>query len=264
MELISVQQLCKSFPGVRALHDVRFELQAGEVHALMGENGAGKSTLMKMLAGVYTRDAGEIRYDGQSVDIASPREAQAAGIGIIHQELQPDEPPDRGAEHLHRPRAARRSACSLDDDKLNRQAAESLARMHLELDPRAIVGDLTVARQQMVEIAKALSLRLARADHGRADRRAEQRGDRRAVPIIRELKARGRRHRLHLAQDGRAEADRRPRHRDARRRVRRHRADRGDTAIETIIAMMVGRALERRARRRRRVRPARSCWRCAT
>ena len=86
--LISVEDLSKSFPGVRALSGVRFELMPGEVHALMGENGAGKSTLMKILAGVYTKDSGDILYNGRPVDFARPREAQAAGIGIIHQELQ--------------------------------------------------------------------------------------------------------------------------------------------------------------------------------
>src|SRR5262249_11547281 len=85
--LISVKNLSKSFPGVRALQDVRFELEAGEVHALMGENGAGKSTLMKILAGVYTKDSGEILYDGKPVEFSGPRDAQAVGIGIIHQEL---------------------------------------------------------------------------------------------------------------------------------------------------------------------------------
>src|ERR1700754_2220546 len=86
--LISVNQLCKRFPGVRALHEVRFDLLPGEVHALMGENGAGKSTLMKILAGVYTRDTGDMLVDGQPVAFTSPRDAQAMGIGIIHQELQ--------------------------------------------------------------------------------------------------------------------------------------------------------------------------------
>ena len=85
--LVSIQHLSKSFPGVRALDNCRFELLAGEVHALMGENGAGKSTLMKVLAGVYQKDEGEIRIDGQLVDIPSPRAAQDLGIGIIHQEL---------------------------------------------------------------------------------------------------------------------------------------------------------------------------------
>ena len=85
--LVSIQNLSKSFPGVRALNNCQFELLAGEVHALMGENGAGKSTLMKVLAGVYQKDEGEIRIDGQLVDIPSPRAAQDLGIGIIHQEL---------------------------------------------------------------------------------------------------------------------------------------------------------------------------------
>ncbi|MEC5405868.1 sugar ABC transporter ATP-binding protein [Paraburkholderia sp. MPAMCS5] len=155
--LISVKKLSKSFPGVRALHDVQFELMAGEVHALMGENGAGKSTLMKILAGVYTRDSGEILLGAQPAEFDSPRDAQAAGVGIIHQELQL-------MNHLsvaqnmfigREPRG--RLKLFLDEDKLNAQAHEILARMHVHLDPRALVGDLTVASQQMVEIAKALS-----------------------------------------------------------------------------------------------------------
>jgi ribose transport system ATP-binding protein len=155
--LISVTNLSKRFPGVRALHDVQFELRAGEVHALMGENGAGKSTLMKILAGVYKRDSGDILYDGQPVNFQSPREAQAVGIGIIHQELQL-------MNHLtvaqnifigREPRS--RLRIFLDEDKLNAQARDILARMHVKLDPRANVGRLTVAKQQMVEIAKALS-----------------------------------------------------------------------------------------------------------
>jgi ribose transport system ATP-binding protein len=155
--LISIQKLSKSFPGVRALHDVQFELTGGEVHALMGENGAGKSTLMKILAGVYTKDSGEILYNGQPIAFSSPRQAQAMGVGIIHQELQL-------MNHLtvaqnifigREPRG--RFGLFLDEDKLNADAREILARMHLALDPRAMVGALTVAKQQMVEIAKALS-----------------------------------------------------------------------------------------------------------
>jgi len=88
MLLVEAKDISKSFPGVRALAGVRFELMRGEVHALMGENGAGKSTLMKILAGIYRKDGGDISYDGASVDFAGPREAQHAGIGIIHQELQ--------------------------------------------------------------------------------------------------------------------------------------------------------------------------------
>src|SRR5579872_968194 len=129
--LISIQRLSKSFPGVRALHEVQFELLAGEVHALMGENGAGKSTLMKILAGVYSRDSGEILYNGEAVNFATPRAAQLMGIGIIHQELQL-------MNHLtvaqnifigREPRG--RLGVFLDEDKLNRQAREILAHMHL-------------------------------------------------------------------------------------------------------------------------------------
>jgi ribose transport system ATP-binding protein len=155
--LISVRKLSKRFPGVRALHDVQFELMAGEVHTLMGENGAGKSTLMKILAGVYTRDSGDILLDGQPVDFQHPRDAQAMGVGIIHQELQL-------MNHLtvaqnmfigREPRG--RLGLFLDEDRLNAQARDILQRMHVTLDPRALVGTLTVAKQQMVEIAKALS-----------------------------------------------------------------------------------------------------------
>ncbi|MBC8728063.1 sugar ABC transporter ATP-binding protein [Paraburkholderia sp. UCT2] len=155
--LISVSNLCKSFPGVRALHNVRFELMAGEVHALMGENGAGKSTLMKILAGVYTRDSGEILFDGKPVDFQGPRDAQAVGIGIIHQELQLMNHLSI-AQNIFIGREPRKGlGLFLDEDKLNAQASEILARMHVKLDPHTMVGTLTVASQQMVEIAKALS-----------------------------------------------------------------------------------------------------------
>ncbi len=155
--LIEVEGVSKSFPGVRALSDVRFELRPGEVHALMGENGAGKSTLMKFLAGVYTKDSGRILYNGREVAFANPREAQAAGVGIIHQELQL-------MNHLtvaqnifigREPKLA--FGLLLDEDKLNRQAQALLDHMGLRLDPCASVGRLTVAKQQMVEIAKSLS-----------------------------------------------------------------------------------------------------------
>ncbi|CCD95524.1 fused D-ribose transporter subunits of ABC superfamily: ATP-binding components [Bradyrhizobium sp. ORS 375] len=155
--LISVHGLCKSFPGVRALHNVRFELLAGEVHAVMGENGAGKSTLMKILAGVYRKDSGEIRYDGTSVDFPGPREAQAAGIGIIHQELQLMNHLTVAQNIFIGREPMKAFGLLLDEDRLNRQAAELLAQLNLVIDPRTTVGGLTVARQQMVEIAKALS-----------------------------------------------------------------------------------------------------------
>ena len=155
--LVHIRGLNKAFSGVQALLNAQFELQAGEVHALMGENGAGKSTLMKVLAGVYRKDSGDIVLDGQPADIASPRAAQALGIGIIHQELNLMNHLS-AAQNIFIGREPRgRLGLFLDEDALNAQAAAIFARMHLQLDPRTLVGELTVARQQMVEIARALS-----------------------------------------------------------------------------------------------------------
>jgi ribose transport system ATP-binding protein len=155
--LVSIRNLSKSFPGVRALDNCRFELLPGEVHALMGENGAGKSTLMKVLAGVYQKDEGEILIDGRPVDIPSPRAAQALGIGIVHQELNLMNHLN-AAQNIFIGREPRgRFGVFIDERELNRKATEIFERMRLKLDPRTPVGELTVAKQQMVEIAKALS-----------------------------------------------------------------------------------------------------------
>jgi ribose transport system ATP-binding protein len=242
MALISVQQLCKSFPGVRALHDVRFELDAGEVHALMGENGAGKSTLMKILAGVYTKDSGEIRYHGECVDFSSPREAQAVGIGIIHQELQLMNHLTV-AENIFIGREPKKAfGLFLDDNKLNRQAAELLAHMNLKLDPRTNVGGLTVARQQMVEIAKALSFnsRVLIMDEPTAALNNAEIAE--LFKMIRELKARGVGiiYISHKMDELKQISDRVTVLRDGEYVAT---VPTADTAIETIIGMMVGRKL---------------------
>jgi ribose transport system ATP-binding protein len=155
--LVEMCGIEKAFPGVRALRDARFDLAAGEVHALMGENGAGKSTLMKILAGIYTADAGRILLDGQEVRFTSPRAAQHAGIGIIHQELNLM-PHLTAAQNIFIGREPRQfGGLLLDEQKLNDNAAAIFARMNLKLDPRTLVSSLTIARQQLVEIAKALS-----------------------------------------------------------------------------------------------------------
>ncbi|HEY4807974.1 MAG TPA: sugar ABC transporter ATP-binding protein [Roseiarcus sp.] len=189
--LISVENVSKSFPGVRALNGVRFELQPGEVHALMGENGAGKSTLMKILAGVYTKDSGTILFDGRSVHFASPREAQAAGIGIIHQELQLMNHLT-AAQNIFIGREPRRAfGLLLDEVTLNSQAKILLDHMSLALDPRTVVGGLTVAKQQMVEIAKSLSFnsRVLIMDEPTAALNNAEIAE--LFKMIRELKARG-------------------------------------------------------------------------
>jgi ribose transport system ATP-binding protein len=155
--VVSMTGIDKSFPGVRALSQARFELLPGEVHALMGENGAGKSTLMKILSGVYGRDAGEVRVYGVPTEITSPRQAQEHGISIIHQELALMRDLT-AAQNIFIGREPRRFGI-LDEAKLNRDAAEIFAQMNLNLEPTVRVETLTIAKQQMVEIAKALSYR---------------------------------------------------------------------------------------------------------
>ena len=156
--LVRMEGVDKSFPGVQALADARFELRPGEVHALVGENGAGKSTLMKVLTGIYRRDAGTIWYKGSEVEIPNPRAGRDLGISMIHQELVLA-PHLTVAQNIYLGREPRsRLSFMVDDRRQVEQAAELIERLHLKLDPKARVRDLKVAQQQMVEITKALSL----------------------------------------------------------------------------------------------------------
>ena len=155
-DLIQMQAIDKSFPGVRALRSVDFTLRAGEVHALMGENGAGKSTLMKILSGVYQPDEGTILVDGKAQSIGGPRAAQALGIAIIHQELMLMRDLTV-AQNIFIGRERRNMFGVLDEAWLNASAEAIFAQMKVKIDPRARVADLSVAQAQMVEIAKALS-----------------------------------------------------------------------------------------------------------
>ncbi|WP_199619712.1 sugar ABC transporter ATP-binding protein [Paenibacillus alkalitolerans] len=155
--LVSMEGIEKRFAGVHALKNCKFELLSGEVHALVGENGAGKSTMMKVLTGVYQKDEGRIVYRGNEVHIADPKSAQQLGIGMIHQELNlaPDLTVAQNIFLGREPRTA--FGLFLDEKKMNEQAKALFDQMNLDLDPRALVGDLTVAKQQMVEIVKAIS-----------------------------------------------------------------------------------------------------------
>ncbi len=156
--LVRMQGIDKSFPGVQALAEASFELRPGEVHALVGENGAGKSTLMKVLTGIYSRDAGSIEYKGEPVEVPNPRAGRDLGISMIHQELILA-PHLTVAQNIYMGREPRgRLGFTVDDKAQVKQAAELIDRLHLKLDPTAKVMDLKVAQQQMVEIAKALSL----------------------------------------------------------------------------------------------------------
>ena len=154
--LLELEGISKGFPGVQALTDVRLDLRHGEVLALVGENGAGKSTLMKLLSGIHKADAGHFRLDGAPFTPESPRHAECLGISIIHQEfnLMPDL---TAAQNIFIGREPRTGGFFTRDPELNRAAADLLDRLGLPLDPKALVGSLTVAKQQMVEIAKALS-----------------------------------------------------------------------------------------------------------
>ena len=155
--LVVMEGVEKTFPGVHALSNCRYDLFPGEVHALVGENGAGKSTLMKILAGVYQRDAGRILYKGKEVDIPNPRAAQNLGISIIHQELNLM-PHLSAAQNIFIGREPRQAVRLLLDEKRMNELARGLFDMlHMDLDPRTKIMDLAVAKQQMVEIAKALS-----------------------------------------------------------------------------------------------------------
>ncbi|MEA2512484.1 MAG: inositol transport system ATP-binding protein [Thermomicrobiales bacterium] len=154
--LLRVEGISKSFPGVLALQDVSLEVHSGEVLGLVGENGAGKSTLMKILSGVYAPDGGQILLDGQPVTIHDPRHAQRLGISIIYQEfnLMPNLSVEENVFVGREPN----SGGVVRWRSLRRQTQELLDQLGVHLDPGAMVRDLSVAEQQMVEIAKALSL----------------------------------------------------------------------------------------------------------
>lgn len=152
---VEMRGICKSFGANQVLKDAAFQLRDGEIHALMGENGAGKSTLMKILTGVYTRDAGEVLVDGHPVCYASPQEAEKAGIVFIYQELNVlfdltvEENLFMGKEIHHRFGVCDRKA-------MRAKAREMMDRLGVQIPVDAVMGDLSVGQQQMVEICKAL------------------------------------------------------------------------------------------------------------
>lgn len=153
--ILTMKDIDKSFPGVHALDHVNFEVKRGEVHALMGENGAGKSTLMKVLTGIYTKDSGTITYEGKDIEFHNTREAQDAGIVIVHQELNM-----LGhltvAQNIFIGREFKKGI-KIDDKKMNEEAKKLFDRLHIDIDPTETMADLTVGKQQMCEIAKAIS-----------------------------------------------------------------------------------------------------------
>lgn len=157
--LVRMENIVKVFPGVRALDSCQFDLKPGEVHALVGENGAGKSTLMKCLSGIYHQEEGEIFVKGEKVSIANPRAAQHLGISIIHQELNLMSHLTVAQNIFIGREKTDRSRIFLDEKWIESETRKLLDMLHLDIDPRTKAGDLTVAKQQMVEIARALSLK---------------------------------------------------------------------------------------------------------
>ena len=153
--ILTMKGIDKSFPGVHALDHVDFEVKRGEVHALMGENGAGKSTLMKVLTGIYQKDSGSIKYKGQEVEFHNTREAQDAGVVIVHQELNMvgDLTVAQNIFIGREPRKGFR----IDDKKMIEDSKKLFKDLNIEIDPREKMKNLTVGKQQMCEIAKAIS-----------------------------------------------------------------------------------------------------------
>ena len=156
-QIVEMRNISKSFGGVQALKKVSFACRTGEVHTVVGQNGAGKSTLMKILAGDYPADEGEIYLEGKRVRFASPREAQALGISIIHQELNLM-PELSVSANVFLGREPRHAFGFLSESELSKRSTEVLARLGVDIDPSARVGSLSIAQQQMVEIAKALAV----------------------------------------------------------------------------------------------------------
>ena len=154
-ELLRMEGVSKSFPGVQALKDVHFEVQSGEVHALIGENGAGKSTLMKCLTGIYEPEEGTITFKGEPWHVNNPKEAMDKGISIIHQELNLM-PALTVAQNIFIGREPRKMSFVLDDKKMRRETLKLMERIDFYLDPDVEVGTLTVAQMQMVEILRSL------------------------------------------------------------------------------------------------------------
>lgn len=157
--VLEMRDICKSFPGVKALNGVTLKVRPGTVHALMGENGAGKSTLMKCLFGIYKKDSGQIIFQGNETEIDSPAHALEMGIAMVHQELQPI--PERTiAENIYCGRYPMKSLGPIkvvDHAKMNADAKKYLDEVGLKFEPTTKLGTLTVSQMQSVEIAKAVS-----------------------------------------------------------------------------------------------------------
>lgn len=239
--LLKLDNVSKEFPGVKALSGVSFDLRAGEVHAVCGENGAGKSTLMKIISGVYQPNSGSITYKGAPVRFASTLESEAAGIAIIHQELNLV-PHLSVAENIYLAREPRRGFL-VDRKKLIADAKRCLDRLGVRINPNVQVRTLSVAQCQMVEIAKALSLNANVLIMDEPTSSLTEQEAQLLFKVIRDLKSQGTgiiyiSHRLDEMQEI---VDRVTVLRDGRYVST---DDFADLTVDEIVARMVGRSLE--------------------
>jgi ribose transport system ATP-binding protein len=239
--ILIARGISKRFPGVLALDTVHFDLRRGEVHALCGENGAGKSTLMKIISGLYQRDEGDVTYKGQVCHFQSIQDAQAAGITIIHQELNLV-PHLSVAENIYLAREPKRGPF-IDKKKMEADAQVYLDRLKVNIRASQLVGSLSVARQQMVEIAKALSLKAEVLIMDEPTSSLTESEIDRLFEIIQELKGQGVGiiYISHRLDELRRIVDRVTVMRDGRYVSTRNLAD---ITVDDIVAAMVGRSLE--------------------
>jgi ribose transport system ATP-binding protein len=239
--IVELDHIGKSFPGVKALDDVQFHLKPGEVHALLGENGAGKSTLMKILCGIYERDCGEFSVDGKEIHSFSPKIAQALGIAIIHQELNMCSHLTV-AENIFLAREEL-SFGLINQKSLNDKAKQVLHKLKLNIDPTTMVGKLPISKQQMVEIAKALSTNARILIMDEPTSALTENEIKELFRIIRELKAEGKAivYISHRLEELKEIVDRITILRDGKYVTTRNFTD---TSIPEIISFMVGREIK--------------------
>jgi len=239
--LIELSGISKTFPGVKALDNVSFDLNPGEVHVLVGENGAGKSTLMKVISGIYQRDTGDYKVKGCPVGKLTPKKAQENGIAIIHQELNMCSHLSV-AENIYLGREKSKLGYIFQEE-LNRKSTYYLKRIGLDIDPNTMIGNLSVAKQQMVEIAKALSTNaeILIMDEPTSSLTSREISD--LFKIIKDLRAEGKGiiYISHRLEEFYEIADRVTVMRDGQYITSKHFAD---TSIEEIISLMVGREIK--------------------
>ena len=153
--ILQMNDIVKTFPGVKALDHVNLKVRPGSVHALMGENGAGKSTLMKCLFGIYIPDSGEILFKGEKVQFQNPKQALDHGVSMVHQELN-QVPETTVMENIWMGRMPKKGMI-VDDAKMYRDTKAIFDDLELDIDPKEKIGNFSVSQRQMIEIAKAVS-----------------------------------------------------------------------------------------------------------